>query len=124
MPRRRLSMVVTAVVLTTFVLSAAAAGARSRSTTGLTLTGPDAAHVGELYTVNGAGFVPGSLVPLEIAEADGCCLAVNMVADEYGRFAYTGEVWATGMYRVRASVPRNGNGRWRVVASWSFEAYP
>jgi hypothetical protein len=64
------------------------------------------------------------VVPLEIAEAGGCCMALNMVADEYGRFSYTGEVWAPGTYRVRASVQRNGSGRWRVAASWSFEAYP
>jgi hypothetical protein len=82
------------------------------------------ATVGDQYTVTGSGFFPGSLVPLEIAEADGCCIALNMVADAYGAFAYTGEVWAPGTYRVRAAVPRNGSGRWRIAASWSFEAYP
>jgi hypothetical protein len=64
------------------------------------------------------------VVPLEIAEAGGCCIALNMVADAGGRFSYTGDVWAAGTYRVRASVTRNGSGRWRVAASWSFEAYP
>jgi hypothetical protein len=63
------------------------------------------------------------MVPLEIAEADGCCIALNLVADSLGTFSYSGEVWAPGTYRVRALVPRNG-GRWRVAASWSFEAYP
>ena len=90
---------------------------------GPALSGPATAYVGEVYTVIGSGFAPGSLVPLEIAEADGCCIALNLVADSGGTFSYSGEVWAPGTYRVRALVPRNG-GRWRVAASWSFEAYP
>ena len=46
-----------------------------------TLTGPTQARVGENYTVTGSGFAPGSIVPLEITEAGGCCLALQHVAD-------------------------------------------
>ena len=123
MLRRSLFLVVIATALTTVMLPAAVTGARTGSTAGPTLTGPSGVHVGETYTVTGSGFSPGSLVPLEIAEAGGCCIALNMVADGSGWFSYTGEVWAPGAYRVRASVQRNGTGRWRVVASWAFEAY-
>jgi hypothetical protein len=87
-----------------------------------TLTGPAQARVGETYTVNGCGFAPGSLVPLEVTEAGGCCLALNKVADAEGRFSYTSNVWGAGTYRVRALSRRN-NGRWRVAATWSFQAY-
>jgi hypothetical protein len=87
-----------------------------------TLTGPTQARVGETYTVNGCGFAPGSLVPLEVTEAGGCCLALNKVADAEGRFSYTSNVWGAGTYRVRALSRRN-NGRWRVAATWSFQAY-
>jgi hypothetical protein len=86
-----------------------------------TLTGPTEARVGESYTVSGCGFAPGSMVPLEITEAGGCCGAVNRVADSAGAFSYSGSVWGAGTYRVRASVRRNNN-RWRVAASWSFQA--
>lgn len=85
-----------------------------------TLTGPAEARVGESYTVSGCGFVPGSLVPLEITEADGCCGAVNRVASSTGTFSYSGSVWGAGTYRVRASV--RSHNRWRVAASWSFQA--
>lgn len=85
-----------------------------------TLSGPTEARVGETYTVSGCGFAPGSLVPLEITEADGCCGAVNRVADSAGNFSYSGSVWAAGTYRVRASVRRSN--RWRVAATWSFQA--
>jgi hypothetical protein len=85
-----------------------------------TLTGPTQARVGESYTVSGCGFAPGSMVPLEITEAGGCCGAVNRVADSAGAFSYSGSVWGAGTYRVRASVRRNN--RWRVAASWSFQA--
>jgi hypothetical protein len=111
-------------VLALALVVAAPAVARPSSSTGSALVGPTVAHVGDRYTVIGTGFAPGSLVPLEIAEAGGCCIALNMLADGDGRFSYTGEVWATGAYRVRASAQRNGSGRWRVVASWSFDAYP
>jgi hypothetical protein len=123
MLRRRLSMVVIGAMLATVTIAAPTAGARPGST-GPTLSGPSGVLVGEMYTVNGSGFAPGSWVPLEITEAGGCCLALGMVADEYGRFAYTGPAWAPGTYRVRAAVQRNGNGRWRVAAEWTFEAYP
>lgn len=106
------------------LLAAPPATAKRSYAAGPALTGPVAAAVGEQYTVVGSGFAPGSLVPLEIAEADGCCIALNMVADAYGSFSYTGEVWSPGTYRVRAFVPRNGSGRWRAAASWSFEAHP
>ena len=121
----RLTGLVLAAALTAAVASAPAASARKGGTTvaAPTLSGPAVAHVGETYTVTGSGFAAGSLVPLELAEAGGCCIALNMVADLGGTFSYTGEVWAPGTYRVRALVPRNG-GRWRVAASWSFEAYP
>jgi len=46
-----------------------------------------------------------------------------MVADDYGRFSYTDDVWAPGRYGVRAWVLRNGSGRWRLAAEWWFEAY-
>jgi hypothetical protein len=86
-----------------------------------TLTGPTQARVGETYTVSGCGFVPGSMVPLEITEASGCCGALNVWASSTGTFAYSGSVWAAGTYRVRASVRRHN--RWRVAATWSFQAY-
>jgi hypothetical protein len=109
------------------VLAVAAAGpavAKPVSRTGPALSGPAVAQVGGQYTIVGSGFEPGALVPLEIGEADGCCIALNLVADAHGGFSYTSDVWAPGTYRVRASVPRNGSGRWRIAASWSFEAYP
>ena len=85
-----------------------------------TLTGPSSASVGGTYTVTGCGFKPGSLVPIEVTEAGGCCFATNKVADENGRLSYTGNVWASGTYRVRASV--RFHTRWRVAAAWSFQA--
>jgi hypothetical protein len=91
------------------------------STSDAKLGGPTVASVGEMYTIDGSGFAPGSLVPLEIAEANGCCIALNLVADESGRISYTGEVYAAGSYRVRAFVKRNT--RWRVAAEWTFMAY-
>jgi hypothetical protein len=123
MPGRRLCLVVGVVALAALAASGPAA-ARPSSMAGPLLTGPLVAHVGDFYTITGSGFAPGSVVPLEIAEADGCCIALNMVADDHGGFSYTGAVWAPGAYRVRALVPRNGSGRWRIVASWAFEAYP
>lgn len=87
-----------------------------------TLTGPTQARVGENYTVTGCGFAPGSIVPLEVTEAGGCCLALQQVADGSGSFSHTSYVWGAGQYRVRALVKRKGNGRWRVGASWSFMA--
>jgi hypothetical protein len=121
---RRTFLVVIATALVMVMPPAAVSGARAGGAAGPALTGPSGVFVGQPYTVYGSGFAPGSWVPLEITEAGGCCLAVGMAADEYGRFTYTGPAWAPGMYRVRAAVPRNGNGRWRVAAEWSFEAYP
>ena len=121
MLRRTPCLVVIATALTMVMFPAAVSGARTAA--GPTLTGPSGVHVGETYTVYGSGFAPGSWVPLEIAEAEGCCLTDGRVADETGGFALTRLAWAPGSYRVRAAVPRNGNGRWRTVASWSFEAY-
>ena len=118
----RLISLVAATALTGAVATAPVA-ARPHETTDAILSGPATARVGETYTVSGSGFSPGALVPLEIGEADGCCIALNMIADAWGTFAYTGDVWAPGTYRVRAMTQRNG-GRWRVAASWSFEAYP
>lgn len=108
------------------LLAAQPAGAKPSYSysAGPALSGPVAAKVGDRYTIVGSGFAPGSLVPLEVAEADGCCIALNMVADTSGSFSYASDVWAPGTYQVRASAPRNGSGRWRVAASWSFEAYP
>lgn len=87
-----------------------------------TLTGPTQARVGENYTVTGCGFAPGSIVPLEVTEAGGCCLALQQVADANGTFSHTSYVWGAGLYRVRALVKRKGSGRWRVGAAWSFQA--
>jgi hypothetical protein len=122
--RRCVLIVVTAAALGIVVSAAAIAGAKPASTTASApaLTGTTVAHVGETYTVTGSGFQPGSIVPLELAEANGCCIALNMVADASGNFSYTGEVYAAGAYGVRAMAQRNG-GRWRVVATWSFTAY-
>lgn len=122
--RRYFSLVLIAAASSAVVATAPASAAKpgGGTSTGPTLTGPTVAHVGETYTVNGSGFAPGSLVPLEIAEADGCCIALNLVADESGKFSYTGDVWASGTYRVRVLVKRNA--RWRVAAEWSVVASP
>jgi hypothetical protein len=124
--RRYFSPLLVAAALSTVMAFAPAVAARPSSSlySGPALTGPTVAHVGDAYTIDGSGFAPLSLVPLEIAEANGCCMALNMVADEYGRFSYRGDVWAPGTYTVRAWMPRNGNGRWHLAASWTFEAYP
>jgi hypothetical protein len=87
-----------------------------------TLTGPTQARVGETYTVRGCGFAPGRLVPLELTEGGGCCQALNTYADANGNVSYSGYVWGAGQYRVRALVKRRDTGRWRVGASWSFQA--
>jgi hypothetical protein len=115
-------MLLTAALAVALAVPATAARPGSSSTSAPTLTGPTVAHVGETYTIDGSGFAPGSTVPLEIMEADGCCMALNMVADDYGKFSYTDDVWAPGAYRVRALVKRSN--RWRVAAEWSFQAYP
>jgi len=121
--RRFSPILITAVLCAAVAAVPAVAAKPSAGTTssGPTLTGPATAQVGETYTVDGSGFAPGSLVPLEIAEAGGCCIALNLVADASGRISYTGAVYAAGAYRVRALVKRNT--RWRVGAEWSFTAY-
>jgi hypothetical protein len=120
---RLLCGMLSAAALTAGPVVAPAAAAPGVGKAAPSLTGPTTAHVGDIYTVTASGFTPGALVPLEIAEADGCCIALNLVAGFDGTFTYSGEVWAPGAYRVRAWVARNG-GRWRVAASWSFDAYP
>jgi hypothetical protein len=122
MRTRRLISLIAAAALTG-VVAAAPAAARPPASAAAVLSGPVTAQVGATYTVSGAGFTPGAVVPLEIGEADGCCIALNMIADGWGAFAYAGDVWAPGTYRVRAMTQRNG-GRWKVAAYWSFEAYP
>lgn len=73
------------------------------------------------YTTNGCGFEPGQMVALNVGEADGCCMAFNTVADESGRFTYSGRVSAPGTYSVKAATQWRGG--WRFVAEWSFESY-
>jgi hypothetical protein len=85
------------------------------------LTGPGAVSVGASYTIEGCGFAPGSLVPLEVTEGGGCCIAYNLLADAFGRFTVTRSANSAGYYRVRAAGQRR-NGRWVVVAEWSFNA--
>jgi hypothetical protein len=122
--RRCIAPILLAAALSAVVAVAPATAGKpgAGTSTGPKLTGPSTAHVGETYTIDGSGFAPGALVPLEIGEADGCCIALNLVADASGRISYTGDVYAAGAYRTRALVKRNS--RWRVGAEWSFTAYP
>jgi hypothetical protein len=124
MSRRHFSMVLSIAVLVAVVAAVpATAGKPGASTSsGATLSGPTVAYVGESYNVVGSGFAPGAIVPLEIGEAGGCCIALNQVADAYGKIYYTGDVYAPGTYRVRAL--SQSHSRWRVAASLTFEAYP
>lgn len=71
-----------------------------------------------MFTVHGTGFRPGEIVSLGLAEAGGCCSALNMVADNAGSFTTTQQLMGPGAYTVYASelISR----RWRVVAQWSF----
>jgi hypothetical protein len=124
--RFRLTLMVCALALVLVLVPAALAarGGGGSATTGCsspTLSGPTQARVGDSYTVSGCGFAAGSLVPLEITEASGCCMALNKVADAGGALSHTGNVSAAGTYRVRA-LTKGKNGRWRVAASWSFQA--
>jgi hypothetical protein len=121
--RFRLILMVCALALVLVPAALAARGGGSGATTCLspTLSGPTQARVGDSYTVSGCGFAPGTLVPLEITEASGCCMALNKVADANGALSHTGNVSAAGTYRVRA-LSRGKNGRWRVASSWSFQA--
>jgi len=85
-----------------------------------TLSGPASVAVGASYTIDGCGFAPNTMVPIEITAADGCCMAMNMVSDSTGRFTYHGEADRAGGYRIRAAVLRHD--RWVVAAEWSFTA--
>jgi len=120
--RFRLTLLVGALALVLVPAALAVRGGGSApACSSPTLSGPTQARVGDSYTVSGCGFAPGSLVPLEITEASGCCMALNKVADANGTLSHTGNVSAAGTYRVRA-LKRGNNGRWRVSASWSFQA--
>ena len=79
--------------------------------------------MGDTYTVHGSGFEPGSWVPLEIAEADGCCLALGMVADECGSFSVPVSRGRRALSRAGIR-PAQRERALATVASWSFEAYP
>lgn len=119
--RHRLAVLLAAVLGTYAAVQPASAG-RPESATACSspaLSGPSTAVVGELYTVDACGFAPGTLVAVEVTEAGGCCLALNAGTDGDGRFSYSGDVRGPGMYRLRASLPRR-NGRYVVVAEWSF----
>ena len=125
MVRRPLASLLVAAGLILLSIAATPAWARPATTsdTGCAspmLSGPASAVVGESYTVTGCGFAPRSMVALEIGEAGGCCLAQQVYVGDDGRFTYTGSVWASGGYRIRASVPRRKG--WTVVATWSFAA--
>jgi hypothetical protein len=122
--RIALPVLATALIAAATAAPASAGKADPSSCSTPTLSGESQRQVGDVYTVAGCGFAPGALVPLEIGEADGCCAALNVLADSSGRFVYSGAVWAPGTYRVRAGAPRRGNARMAVVAEWSFVAMP
>jgi hypothetical protein len=86
---------------------------------GPTLTGVVDASAGT-FTVNGSGFQSGQAISLAVAEAGGCCSASNVFADAEGRFTTTRQLMGPGAYTVYASVYVSR--RWRVVATWSFQA--
>ena len=123
MLRRSLRFIVLVAALAAAV-AAVPAGAAPRSAATAcstpTLSGPSSVRVGDAYTVSGCGFAPGSMVGIEVTAAGGCCLALNLAADESGRISYSDTAYAAGSYRVRA-VQRVRN-RSRVVAEWSFTA--
>ena len=73
---------------------------------------------GGTYTASGSGFQPGELVVLNLAEANGCCSAVNIYADASGAFSYSGNATAGGAYSVRAA--ELVRGKWTFVAAWNF----
>ena len=120
--RIALPVLATALIAATFAAPASAGKADPSSCSSPTLSGASQLQVGDVYTVAGCGFAPGALVPLEIAEADGCCMALNVLADSSGRFVYSDAVWAPGTYRVRAAAQRREGARWVVVAEWGFVA--
>jgi len=94
-------------------------GKPSGGGSGPTLSGTVNASAGT-FTVNGSGFQAGQAVSLAIAEAGGCCSASNAFADSSGSFSTTRQLMGPGAYTVYASV--YSSRRWRVVATWSFQA--
>ena len=129
MTPKRLTLALLATLLAAALVPAALARtaadpsrtAEASSCSSPTLSGPTQAQVGQSYTITGCGFAPGRLVPLELMEA-GCCSAISRFADADGNLSFTRSVSGAGQFRTRASAQRNGKGRWRVVASWSFQA--
>lgn len=119
---RRLTMFVVLAAALAAAVPAAAAPPHSDATacSTPTLTGPSWVAVGDAYTLSGCGFAPGSMVGIEVTAAGGCCLALNLAADESGRISYSDRAYAAGSYRVRA-VQRVRN-KARVLAQWSFTA--
>lgn len=120
---RRIALLLVATALVAVATAAPASAAKTApSCSSPTLNGSSQRLIGDTYTVEGCGFAPGALVPLEITEADGCCMALSVLADSSGRFVYSDAIWAPGTYRVRALAQRRGSTRWVVVAEWSFAA--
>jgi hypothetical protein len=125
MPRRPLAVAFAVIGLIVAVAAAPAPAAPKNADAAAcsspTLTGPSAVSAGDTYAIDGCGFAPGSLVPIEVTESGGCCIAYNLLADASGRFTVTRSATSAGYYRVRASGQRR-NGRWIVLAEWSFSA--
>ena len=123
MLRRSLTSLLMLAALAAAVAAApAAAGPRTTAAacSSPTLTGPSSVRVGDGYTVSGCGFAPGSMVGLEVVSGGGCCLAMQVAADDSGRLAYSDTASSPGTYRVRAT--QRVRNRVRVVAEWSFVA--
>ena len=95
-------------------------GHNGTTSSGATLSGPTDAHVGDPYTVTGAGFQSGTSVNLSVGEAGGCCYAVMVGVETDGTFAYSGNVWGAGTYTFKASVPTSKG--YQLAASYSFQA--
>ena len=87
--RIALPVLATALIAAATAAPASAGKADPSSCSTPTLSGDAQRHVGDVYTVAGCGFAPGALVPLEIGEADGCCSALNVLADSSGRLLST-----------------------------------
>jgi len=113
-------LVLLAGLLTLVVAVAPALAAKKPQDPTLTAPALKGAATGSSYTLTGSGFQPGQLVLLNVAEANGCCLALNVVADASGTFTYSGSIWAPGTYSVRAAVLDRQ--QWRFVADWSYQA--
>jgi hypothetical protein len=93
-------------------------GRNSSTASGPALTGVVSAAS---YTVTGSGFTPGETVVLNIGEANGCCNALNIVADSSGGFSHSRALVGPGTYTVKAAELIRG--QWQFVAQWSFDAY-